>query len=154
MRQYTSFVGMDTHARSIALASFDSATEELATRRLTGCPGAAEVAAWASGHTTGPTLFAYESGPTGFGLARGLSAVPGADCGVLAVSTIARSQKEVRMKCDPLDARTVLREISSPTPTCSFAWVPSEGAGADPSLPWAVERWTSAGADGLWGLSC
>lgn len=100
MRQYTSFVGMDTHARSIALASFDSATGELATGRLTGCPGAAEVAAWASGHTTGPTLFAYESGPIG------------------------------------------------------SAWVPSEGAGADPSLPWAVERWTSAGADGLWGLSC
>ena len=128
MEKYTSFVGMDTHARSITLASFDSTTGELASGRLTGCPGAEEVVAWAAGHTTGPTLFAYESGPTGFGLAREFSGIPGADCKVLAVSTIARSQKELRMKCDPLDAKTVLREISNPVPTCSFAWVPSEEA--------------------------
>ena len=125
MDKYRSYVGMDVHARSITLASLDTETGEVSRGRLTGSPGAAEVSAWARERCGGEILLAYESGPTGFGLARELSASDGMECVVVAVSTMARSQRERRMKCDPLDAAAVLREISCPAPTCSFAWVPS-----------------------------
>lgn len=125
MDKYRSYVGMDVHARSITLASLDTETGEVCRGRLVGSPGAAEVAAWARERCGGDVLLAYESGPTGFGLARALSAVDGMECGVVAVSTMSRSPRERRMKCDPLDAMAVLREISCPAPTCSFAWVPS-----------------------------
>lgn len=125
MDKYRSYVGMDVHARSISLASLDTGTGELCRGRPAGSPGAAEVAAWTRERCGGEVLLAYESGPTGFGLARGLSAEEGMDCRVVAVSTMARSQRERRTRCDPLDAAAVLREISCPAPTCSFAWVPS-----------------------------
>lgn len=125
MDKYRSYVGMDVHARSITLASLDTETGEVSRGRLTGSPGAAEVSAWARERCGGEILLAYESGPTGFGLARELSASDGMECVVVAVSTMARSQRERRMKCDPLDAAAVLREISCPAPTCSFAWIPS-----------------------------
>ena len=86
-RDYDSFAAMDVHARSITIATLDTVTGESALGRLGGCPGAAEVLSWAGAHTTGRTLFAYESGPTKFDLCRGLRGL-GQDCGVAAVTTL------------------------------------------------------------------
>lgn len=123
-RDYDSFAAMDVHARSITIATLDTVTGESALGRLGGCPGAAEVLSWAGAHTTGRTLFAYESGPTKFDLCRGLRGL-GQDCGVAAVTTLARSQKQRRQKNDAVDARALLADICSPERGFSWCWVPS-----------------------------
>ena len=109
-RDYDSFVAMDVHARSITIATLDTITGETALGRLGGCPGAAEVLSWAGERTSGRTLFAYESGPTKFDLCRGLREL-GQDCGVAAVTTLARSQKQRRQKTDAVDARALLADV-------------------------------------------
>ncbi|MDP9859176.1 hypothetical protein J2S71_000872 [Olsenella profusa DSM 13989] len=47
---------------------------------------------------------------------------------------------------------TALAESSEDPQTESVRWIGADGSDADPSLPWAVERWPSAASDGLWGL--
>lgn len=126
-RDYVSFAAMDVHARSITVATLDTATGEAATGRLTGCPGAGDVMEWVGRRTTGRTLYAYESGPTKFDLCRGLRLL-GADCGVVAVTTLARSQKQRRQKNDASDARALLSDISGQAREFSWCWVPSEEA--------------------------
>ena len=126
-RDYDSFVAMDVHARSITIATLDTITGETALGRLGGCPGAAEVVSWAGERTSGRTLFAYESGPTKFDLCRGLREL-GQDCGVAAVTTLARSQKQRRQKTDAVDARALLADICSPEREFSWCWVPSPEA--------------------------
>jgi len=64
-------VGLDVHARSIVAATIDGVTEEVFKARLT--PSDGEVLDWI-GRLPGPCAVAYESGPTGFGLARTLLA--------------------------------------------------------------------------------
>ena len=153
MDKYRSYVGMDVHARSITLASLDTETGEVSRGRLTGSPGAAEVSAWARERCGGEILLAYESGPTGFGLARELSASDGMECVVVAVSTMARSQRERRMKCDPLDAAAVLREISCPRAPPA----PSPGSRASRrSAPatWCARRWPPRATSGRPGRGC
>lgn len=126
-RDYDSFAAMDVHARSITIATLDTVTGETALGRLGGCPGAAEVLGWVGARTTGKTLFAYESGPTKFDLCRGLREL-GQDCGVAAVTTLARSQKQRRQKTDAGDARALLNDICSMERGFSWCWVPSAEA--------------------------
>lgn len=126
-RDYDSFCAMDVHARSIAIATLDSATGEHALGRPSGCPGAADVAEWARGHTSGRTLYAYESGPTKSRLCRDLRAM-GLDCGVAAASSLARSSGERLRKTDAGDARALPGDICSPFARVSWSWVPSEEA--------------------------
>ena len=69
-------VGLDVHARSVVAAAIDGATGEVFRARLV--PGPRR---WSIGwirSLPGPVAVVYESGPTGFGLARDLAAVRGA----------------------------------------------------------------------------
>ena len=49
MRKYTTYVGMDVHARSITLRSMVKETGETKSAHLGDCPSAEEVASWLSG---------------------------------------------------------------------------------------------------------
>ena len=122
MRNYTTYVGMDVHARSIMCKGMCKRTGELYTKLFVGCPTAVEVHEWLA-TLPQPTYSAYESGCTGFWLARDLRGL-GDDCDVVAVSTLPRSAKDRQGKCDKLDAKVILREILNPMSGCSRVWIP------------------------------
>ena len=132
MRNYTTYVGMDVHARSIQASAIDVETGEVSDRSFGGCPTAADVAEWLA-TLPQPVYCAYESGCTGFVLARGLRGL-GFDCDVIAVSTLPRSAKDKKQKCDKLDARAIRREIANPDPGYSVVWVPDEKTEAERDL--------------------
>jgi len=67
-------VGLDVHARSVVAAAIDGRSGGVFRARLT--PSHAEVIEWV-GKLPGPCAVVYEAGPTGFGLARALSAARG-----------------------------------------------------------------------------
>lgn len=92
-------VGLDVHARSVVAAAIDGQTGELIQARLT--PAHAEVLAWIR-QLPGPVAVAYEAGPTGFGLARALTAA-GVRCVVVAPSKLQRPSGD-RVKTDARDA--------------------------------------------------
>lgn len=124
--EHASVVAIDQHARSVALAAADLATGESRCGRLSGCPSASDIAAWAS-WASRPARFVYESGPCGFQLARDLRAM-GLDCDVIAVSTIPRSADDRSLKDDGRDARALLDAVLSPGSRCRAVWLPSEEA--------------------------
>ncbi len=124
MDKYTTYVGLDVHARSIEASAVDVETGEEFRRSFRGCPGAAEVAGWLA-TLPQPVYCAYESGGCGFTLARGLRA-QGFDCDVIAVSTLPRSGRDRRQKCDRLDARAIRREAANPDRGYHAVWVPDE----------------------------
>ena len=64
-------VGLDVHARSIVGCGLDTVSGAVARRRLS--PTLEGVSAWLS-ELPAPVAVAYEAGPTGFGLARQLTA--------------------------------------------------------------------------------
>lgn len=97
-------VGLDVHARSISAAAIDGVTGELVNARLS--PGSEAVIAWLR-ELPGPVAVAYEAGPTGFGLARALSAA-GIGCTVAAPSKIIRPAGD-RVKTDERDAVLLAR---------------------------------------------
>ena len=132
MRKYTTYVGMDVHARSIDASAIDVTTGETWSKTFSNCPAAAEVAEWFS-TLPQPLYSAYESGCTGFVLARGLRGL-GFDCDVIAVSTLPRSAKDKKQKCDKLDARAIRREIANPDAGYSVVWVPDEKTEAERDL--------------------
>ena len=80
MAQVRSWVGLDVHARKVVAAVVDRETGELAVRRLSG--ETAEVVAFCAG-LPGPVRVGYEAGPTGFALARALTAA-GVGCVIAA----------------------------------------------------------------------
>jgi len=92
-------VGLDVHARSVAAAAIDGVTGEVFQARLT--PSSEHVRSWI-GELPGPVAVAYEAGPTGFGLARALSAV-GIRCVVAAPSKLQRPSGD-RVTTDARDA--------------------------------------------------
>ncbi|MFG2261061.1 hypothetical protein [Streptomyces mirabilis] len=95
-------MGLDVHARSVVACAIDTVTGELTRSRLT--PQHADVLDWL-GRLPGPVAVAYEAGPTGFGLARALSAAR-VRCEVLAPSRLQRPAAE-RVKTDARDARAL-----------------------------------------------
>ena len=97
-------VGLDVHARSVTAAAIDGQTGELFKARLT--PAHAEVLEWI-GRLPGPCAVVYESGPTGFGLARALRAA-GWRCEVAASSKLHRRPGD-RVKTDARDALLLAR---------------------------------------------
>jgi transposase len=97
-------VGLDVHARSVVAAAIDGVTGELIQARLT--PSHGHVRSWLDG-LPGPVAVAYEAGPTGFGLARFLSAA-GIRCEVLAPSKLQRPSGD-RVKTDARDALHLAR---------------------------------------------
>ncbi len=64
-------VGLDVHARSVVAAAIDGVTGEVVRERLV--PDQQVVVAWLS-RLPGPVAATYEAGPTGFGLARAVTA--------------------------------------------------------------------------------
>ena len=132
MRNYTTYVGMDVHARSIQASAVDVTPGEVYSRSFAGCPTAADVAGWLA-TLPQPVYCAYESGCTGFALARGLRGL-GYDCDVIAVSTLPKSAKDRKQKCDKLDARAIRREIANPDSGYSAVWVPDEKTEAERDL--------------------
>ncbi len=86
MRHQRTSVGLDVHARSVVAAALDGVTGEISRARLT--PQHSEVLRWVNG-LAGPVAVAYEAGPTGFGVARFLTAA-GVDCRVAAPSKLQR----------------------------------------------------------------
>lgn len=96
-------IGLDVHARSVSAAAFNPFTGEV-VRRDFGTD-AAEIAEWALGFEEPRAC--YESGPTGFHMARELRALD-LDSAAAAVSRIQRPAAERR------------HAITSPTD--SIAW--------------------------------
>jgi transposase len=92
-------VGLDVHARSVVACGIDTDTGELIRRRLT--PEHGDILGWIA-TLPGPVAVAYEAGPTGFGLARALSAAR-VRCEVVAPSKLQRPAGE-RIKTDARDA--------------------------------------------------
>ena len=92
-------VGLDVHARSVAAAAIDEVTGEVIRARLT--PSHDHIRSWIA-ELAGPVAVAYEAGPTGFGLARELTAA-GVRCVVAAPSKLQRPSGD-RIKTDARDA--------------------------------------------------
>ena len=132
MHKYTTYVGMDVHARSIEASAIDVETGEVFNRSFHDCPQAGDVAEWLAALPQ-PLYCAYESGCTGFVLARGLRDL-GYDCDVIAVSTLPKSTKDKKQKCDKLDARAIRREIANPDASYSVVWIPDERTEAERDL--------------------
>jgi len=97
-------VGLDVHARSVVGAALDGVTGEVHRRRLT--PDSGEILSWVQS-LPGPVRVAYEAGPTGFGLARFLTAA-GVPCLVAAPSKLQRPTGD-RVKTDARDALHLAR---------------------------------------------
>lgn len=102
-RERTS-VGLDVHARSVVAAAIDGETGQLFRAKLT--PSHAEVVDWI-GKLPGPCAVVYESGPTGFGLARAVTSA-GWRCEVAASSKLRRPAGD-RVKTDARDALHLAR---------------------------------------------
>ena len=130
--RHVTYVGMDVHARSIAVSAVDVETGEAFSARFCGNGKEAELCEWVEGLPQ-PAYCAYESGCTGFGLARSLRSL-GIDCDVIAVSTLPKSQRDRKRKCDRLDARAIRREICNPDSDYSVVWVPDERTEAERDL--------------------
>lgn len=100
-------IGLDVRARSVRAAAIDTVMGEVVEAKLP--PGGEQIVDWvqrvAVAH--GPVHAAYEAGPTGFGLARRLSAV-GVAVTVAAPSKIIRPAGD-RVKTDVRDAVLLAR---------------------------------------------
>ena len=97
-------VGLDVHARSIVGCGLDTVTGQVTRRRLV--PVADAVLDWLR-ELSGPVAVAYEAGPTGFDLARQLTAA-GVRCVVAAPSKLQRPAAD-RVKTDARDALHLAR---------------------------------------------
>jgi len=100
-------VGLDVHARSVVAGVLDTVTGQLWSRRLPAATQA--VVSWV-GSLPGPVAVAYEAGPTGFGLARALTAA-GMRCVVVAPSKLERPPGD-RVKTDRRDAERLARLLA------------------------------------------
>ena len=95
-------LGLDVHARSVSAAAIDTLTGEVIQRRLDGEYSHTIDLASRLAAEHGPLLITYEAGPTGFGLARELTAA-GHRVQVAAPSKLARPAGQ-RVKTDRTDA--------------------------------------------------
>ena len=102
-RQRTS-IGLDVHARSVVGRAIGWRHRRGFQRRL--CPDHREILQWIAG-LPAPVAVTYEAGPTGFGLARGLTDA-GIDCRVAAPSKLQRPAGD-RVKTDARDAAHLAR---------------------------------------------
>lgn len=93
------FIGLDVRARSVKAGLLDGRTGEV--RSLAVPVATEELVAWVCAQP-GPLAVAYEVGPTGYKLARALTAA-GVPCLVAAPSRIARASGD-RIKTDRRDA--------------------------------------------------
>ena len=113
MSKYSSVLGMDVHASSVSVCAIVADTGQIKEKTFRGTDVAAQIADWASKHLPGPFHAAYESGCTGFVLARKLLAL-GIHCDVIAVSTLAKSTRSKQRKNDRSDAANIAFELLKP----------------------------------------
>ena len=106
--QHVTSVGLDVHARSIKAASLNYLTGEVQHRSFKNSP--AEVAEWILSLESPKAV--YESGVTGFHLARELRAL-GVDCVVGAVSKMQKPAADKRQKTDRKDAEFLARLLAT-----------------------------------------
>lgn len=99
-------IGLDVHARSITAVSIDSTTGEVCSKRFGYSP--LDVADWISSFESPKAV--YESGVTGFHLARALQGL-GIDCVVGAVSKMQRPAADKKRKNDRRDAEFLARQL-------------------------------------------
>ena len=119
MSKYSTYVGLDVHARSVTCQALNVRTGE--AKAFNDCPNADVIASWLS-TLEGPVYCAYESGCTAYTLCRELRGL-GFECDIIAISTLPRT-RDKQQKCDRLDAKAILREISNPMSDYSTVWVP------------------------------
>lgn len=102
---YATTIGIDVHAKANSVCAINYKTGEITETTLDANPKA--LIAWISKNNfEAPLMCVYESGPTGFGLARAL-AKEDIPCQIAAVSKLPRSTE--RRKTDKIDARTLAR---------------------------------------------
>ncbi len=132
-------IGLDVHARSVAAAAFNPFTGEVVHRDFG--TDAAEIAEWALGFEEPRAC--YESGPTGFHMARELRAL-GLDCAVAAVSKMQRPAADARRKNDRRDAEFIARMLATHTSWRSRCPMrPSRPPGTS-TAPSTTPRWSTA----------
>lgn len=103
---YATAIGLDVHARSITAVALSRDTGEVASRTFGYDP--ASVAGWILGFPEPKAV--YESGVTGFHLARALRDM-GVDCAVGAVSKMQKPAADKRRKNDRNDAEFLARQL-------------------------------------------
>lgn len=124
MNDYTTYVGMDVHARSITAKAWNSKTDKRKLKHFGGEDYFAKFIDWLFSLAQ-PVYCAYESGCTGAWMARELCAA-GFTCEVLAVSTLEHSDKDRKQKCDKKDAEGVLSAITNPNSKHTAVFTPDE----------------------------
>ena len=99
-----SWAGLDVHAATVVACVVDAESGEMTVHRLAG-----ETVGLVAFCVTlpGPTRVAYEAGPTGYGLARALTAA-GIGCVVAAPGKIERPAQD-KVKTDQRDAERLVR---------------------------------------------
>lgn len=107
--RYSTSIGIDTHAKKNQVCAIDKRTGEVAEAKLSSDP--AELIRWIDSHDfSKPIHCCYESGPTGFGLARELNDA-GICCIVAATSKL--PYRVDRQKNDRIDAEWLARMLES-----------------------------------------
>ncbi len=104
MTKVCTWVGLDVHAAKVVACVVDAESGEMTVHRLSGLT--TEVVAFCVA-LPAPVRVAYEAGPTGFGLARGLQAA-GVACVIAAPGKIERPAQD-RIKTDRRDAERLVR---------------------------------------------
>lgn len=124
MEHYNTYVGMDVHTRSIVCKGLNVETGEYYSKSFFDCPTSEIVATWLK-TLPQPLYCAYESGCTGYPLARELRNQD-INCDMIAITTLAKSVKNKNNKCDKIDAKVILKEISSPFKDYTIVQIPDE----------------------------
>lgn len=122
MSQRTRFLGLDVHAKTIAVAVADAAGQPEDYGAIANDPGAVRKLVLRLGGDGVRLVAAYEAGATGFALHRQLTTL-GVDCTVVAPSLIPRRPGD-RVKTDRRDALKLCRLLRSGDLTA--VWVPDE----------------------------
>jgi transposase len=104
MAKARTLVGLDVHASKVVAAMLDAESGELRFSRL---PGDTDGTLALCAGLEPPVRVVYEAGPTGFGLARVLTAA-GVECVVAAPGKIPRAAQD-RVKTDRRDAEHLVR---------------------------------------------
>ena len=116
---YVTSIGLDVHARSIKAAAFNIMTGEINRASFGYDP--AKLAEWILCFDKPRAV--YESGVTGFDLARKLNAL-GVECLVGAVSKMQKPSADKRIKTDRKDAEFLARLLA--THNIVSVWIPDD----------------------------
>jgi len=123
MDTYVTSIGLDVHARSIKGAAFNPYTGEMVIKSFGYSP--TEVAEWILTFESPKAV--YETGVTGFHLARSLKSL-GVDCVVGAISKMQKPSADKHRKTDKRDAEFLARLLA--THNVVAVMVPDEGCEA------------------------